>query len=254
MKHIAELAVGGFITDNYHHEWIEEMVKQRDASIVSFAGNKKIISGVVVSGDPEVATDGIVVYNGKVYSFVGGAVQTTVTIKRIATDRPNADGIPAAAYYEDIIEFGDDGLETFDFDELKRYYRNQPILKEIKEVAGNITNTDLAGTGWFVADGTNGTDDLRSLFIVGYNSADVDYDAIGKTGGEKKHTLTKTELPNVTIDLDLPAASHTGDETDGNGGDGSAKSVTKTKPLGDSTPHENRPPYFVAIRIQFIGI
>ncbi|MBI5676153.1 MAG: hypothetical protein HZC48_10075 [Nitrospirae bacterium] len=54
--------------------------------------------------------------------------------------------------------------------------------------------------GWALCDGTNGTPDLRSRFIVGrgqgagltlYNDANI-------TGGEEKHTLTITEIPSHT--------------------------------------------------------
>lgn len=128
MKHIAELAVGGFITDNFHHHWVRDMIKQRDTAILAIAGDKAIINGVEISGDPEVASDGFVTYNGKIYSFVGGVKQATVTVKRNATDRPNSSGIQSAAYYEDTMQFGNDGLETFNFSELKRVKNLQEIL------------------------------------------------------------------------------------------------------------------------------
>lgn len=130
MKHIAELATGGFITDNFHHHWVRDMIKQRDTAILSIVGDKAIINGVEISGDPEVASSGFVTYNGKIYSFIGGLKQSTVTVKRDATDRPNSTGIPSAAYYEDIMEFGDDGLETFNFSELKRVKNVQDILTD----------------------------------------------------------------------------------------------------------------------------
>lgn len=128
MKHIAEIEPGGFITDNFHHHWVRDMIKQRDTAILAIAGDKAIITGVEISGDPEVASSGFVTYNGKIYSFIAGLKQATVTVKRDATDRPNASGIPSAAYYEDIMTFGDDGLETFDFSDLKRVKNLQQIL------------------------------------------------------------------------------------------------------------------------------
>tara|TARA_R110002096_G_scaffold301316_1_gene496184 strand:- start:1272 stop:2042 length:771 start_codon:yes stop_codon:yes gene_type:complete len=256
MKHIAELALGGFITDNFHHEWIDSMMKQRDSSILSLVKDKTILTGVLISGNPSIATDGVVVYNGKIYSFIGGEVQTEVTIKRVATDRPNANGIPAAAYYEDVIEFGNDGIETFNFSELKRFYQNQPELKEIKIIARNITNTDLAGTGWFVADGTNGTNDLRNRFFV---VAGGEYNE-GDTGGSKEVTLTEQQIPahnhNGTVESPAESASSGTDihfNIDGNNRQNITKSLT-IENAGGGQAHENRPPYYAVVAIQFIGI
>ncbi len=50
-------------------------------------------------------------------------------------------------------------------------------------------------TGWALCDGTNGTPDLRGSFIVGYDPADTDYNVIGSRGGEKRHVLSKSEMP-----------------------------------------------------------
>jgi len=53
-------------------------------------------------------------------------------------------------------------------------------------------------SGWALCNGNNGTPDLKGKFIVGYSEAtgDVDYNTIGKTGGEKTHTLSTAELPS----------------------------------------------------------
>ncbi len=50
--------------------------------------------------------------------------------------------------------------------------------------------------GWALCDGTNGTPDLRGMFIAGYDSNDPDYNAIGNIGGEKNHTLNTSEMPS----------------------------------------------------------
>ncbi len=40
------------------------------------------------------------------------------------------------------------------------------------------------------------TPDLSGQFVVGYDDTDPDYNAVGKTGGEEKHTLTAGEMPS----------------------------------------------------------
>jgi microcystin-dependent protein len=251
MKHLAELAVGGFITDNYHHEWNEAALKERDAAIIAIAGDKTIITGVIV--DSGNATAGVVTYNGKLYTFLPGALQATVTTKRVATDRPNAVGIPAAAYYEDIIEFGDDGLETFDFADLKRYYNNQPETKEIKIIGRNITNEELAGSGWFLANGANGTDNLVDRFFVGAGNEYV----VGNTGGLKQVTLTEAQMPSHRHGMENGADSDVGTgwiAADGDQIGSGDLSLAYTKSIGGGQAHENRPPYYAVVAIQFIGI
>lgn len=53
------------------------------------------------------------------------------------------------------------------------------------------------GSSYTDSDGTERvTPDLRGRFIAGYQEDDADYNTIGKTGGEKKHTLTVDELPS----------------------------------------------------------
>ena len=57
----------------------------------------------------------------------------------------------------------------------------------------DFTNTDYSkylGFTW--------QRELVGMFPVGYNSADADFNTIGKTGGEKTHTLTVEEMPSHT--------------------------------------------------------
>ena len=208
MKHIAELPLGGFITDNYHHEFIESMIKERDAAILAVAGNKAIISGVVVSGVPAAATTGIVVYNGKLYTFLPGEVQTEVTTKRIAIDRPNASGIDAAAYYQDVIEFGNDGLETFPFAELKRVKTLQEIILDDSLVNVVPEWDSITGKPAFLTRKMLGTIILGDVPDASVShSGDISTSSIIETDGNDQHLRitfptvgTSSYIPNVAID------------------------------------------------------
>lgn len=131
-------------------------------------------------------------------------------------------------------------------------------------------------TGWALCDGTNGTPDLRGMFIVGYDSGDPDYDIIGVTGGEKAHTLTTSEMPShshsvtgstntdgnhfhdyedrysVGLEDVMGVGAQARDDLDNfqskstNTAGSHSHSVTGTAlDTGGGQAHENRPPYFV---------
>lgn len=107
------------------------------------------------------------------------------------------------------------------------------------------------GTIWGVGDGST-TFNLppAGKFSVGFDALEVDYDAVGKTGGEKEHTLIIDEMPEHThpywtpsgvSDTDRGTLSSTFSVDTGVAADTSA--------VGGDQPHENRPPYAVFKKI-----
>ena len=70
--------------------------------------------------------------------------------------------------------------------------------------------------------------DLRGKVTVGKDSTDTDFDTLGKTGGEKEHTLTIDELP-------LDSFQSKGDSTGG----------WTFVGLSSASPHNNLQPYIV---------
>lgn len=256
MIHLADIQSGGFIVDNEYHKKIGEMLQERDAAILALAGDKAIISGVEADGGN--TTAGVVTFNGKIYRFIAGVTATNVVTKRIAIDRPNASQINAPAFYEDVIEFGDApdaGFETFPFNDLKRYYPSNTQVKEIKILGRNVTNEELAGTGWFLANGQNGTDNLVDRFFV---VAGGEYQ-VGNTGGSKEVTLTEAQMPSHKHGME-PGGDQGGTPfekvfaSDGQTVISGSLSNAYTKEKGGDSPHENRPPYYAVVAIQFIGI
>lgn len=116
-------------------------------------------------------------------------------------------------------------------------------------------------TGWALCDGTNGTPDLRSRFVVG--AANVQsvmqllptgpltaYPA-GTTGGEEAHALELSEIPSHTHNYAQNAGGPPTVSTLIYGGQTDNPGYYPTKPTGgDSTnnnatkPHNNLPPFF----------
>lgn len=107
--------------------------------------------------------------------------------------------------------------------------------------------------------GGNTLPDLRGAFLVGYKSTDTDYNAIGKTGGEKTHALSVGELPvhdhalgqygsSGTTTMKFISGGGSSTVTDrlattsvGDNGETTSLLVTQT---GSGTAHENRPPFY----------
>ena len=126
-------------------------------------------------------------------------------------------------------------------------------------------------SGWHICDGTNNTPDLRNRFVVcsgdEYNNGD--------TGGEKTHTLTVSEMPSHTHNMDssfsnrsryliyIDGYSYTigSSGTSGQMRDYLPKSSSVSftggssilDDTGGSQAHENRPPYYALYYIMRIS-
>lgn len=93
--------------------------------------------------------------------------------------------------------------------------------------------------------------DLRGRFVAGYDSGDADYNAQGKTGGEKTHKLTVEEIPAHKHGENLWKEGNP--KWKGGGANSSPESVSlhdqtqsfgETAETGGGAAHENRPPYY----------
>lgn len=101
--------------------------------------------------------------------------------------------------------------------------------------------------------------DLRGRFIVGYSDVDKDYNSYGKSGGEKKHTLTEGELAEHTHEQVWRQAWFRDSISGGNwehdyvtGGE-NAIGKRSTGTAGGGEAHENRPPYYTLAYIIKVG-
>lgn len=161
--------------------------------------------------------------------------------------------------------------------------RSAAPLGDIRMRAALSTSFDGTGLGkwelkgWALANGANGTLDLRSRFPVAYdgrisdpggNLWDVGYNTPGNTGGEKKHTLTLSEIPahrhgNDTVgegELGMIKKSVTGNpdtstafDSTNAGTEPDIRHAPEPMALaGGGQSHENRPPYTVLVFIQRI--
>jgi microcystin-dependent protein len=271
MNYIDFLRAGGFPLEA---ETLAEMQSayQLLQSFGDIVGEKSIIKGCKTVGST--VTNGVIYWEGELLEFRGGAAQSKIII----VDEPFAvefeDGDTEEVYHVRYATFGT-GINAVNWSEFKRAYplTSAVFIDEIRMYAGDVANIPW---GWYLADGQNGTMDLRDKFPVPYNPDNVDYNAIGKTGGLKEVTLTEAQMPSHSHSgtASIPPHTHNiiadGGSTYSTGGNARKETgnsgLIATQPSstlsgtvttvskGGGEAHENRPPYKVVGFIQFKGV
>ncbi|ALU74277.1 hypothetical protein AUW17_02885 [Tenacibaculum dicentrarchi] len=255
------------------------------------AGDKTIISGCEISGNQ--ITNGFIYLEGELLEFRGGIKQNSVVIIQEETKATFEDKTEKPVYFTRYATFGVSGnsIPWSDFkhidnlivlsnqvkklvkelgkkatildlgSEVKKLEKElaeiKPIFKEIKYVGTSVTQAELQ-RGWFIANGQNGTDNVLGRMLVGYDANQTEFNTIGKKGGEKTHKLTVSEMPKHRFGFDPKVGAKSdqgaGKITSGDTGSaGQSLSNAFTNYLGNDKPHNNLPPYIVALPIQFIG-
>lgn len=108
----------------------------------------------------------------------------------------------------------------------------------ITQTAINPANEEILGFGTW--------ERLKGKVCLGLDEDDINMNAIGKTGGEKTHTLTIKEIPSHSHDLSetyYGLISGGGSQEFGSGGSKSSK-ITMNN-TGGNQPHNNLQPYQV---------
>ena len=103
------------------------------------------------------------------------------------------------------------------------------------------------GTSWGIGDGST-TFNLPpgGIVTVGYKSSDTDFNAVGKTGGAKTHTLTTSEMPAHTHTVSQGNVEGAGVSFAPNA---TAYTTRNTGSTGGGAAHNNMQPYAVVKKI-----
>lgn len=280
-----EVLGGGFPGTSKTWRFVRDMIGEVHAAAAALGGENCIVSGCEVVNS--VAAPGVVIIAGELFQFAGGAVQSHVQVVEAVEQVEyftDEDGDGQAdikdAYFDRTAAFDTAGTLWTDLvriTPLRDVARRLPPLQSALPFWGAVADIP---DGWQLADGTNGLPDLSGMFVAGYDPADADHNAVGKTGGESKHTLLEAEMPSHGhgASVYIPAHKHalpktvyskvgaTGDDnTFSNSNNIGAVNVTETSysaaqtislttaNKGGGTAHENRPKFYTMAWIAWVG-
>ena len=243
------------------------------ANVALLGGSNYILFGC--ADDGTAVSDGIVVIDGELLPFKGGAKKAKITITQ-TTQTLHAFGVDyPESYIFRTATFSDTG--EYNWSDFAQVLTNMQIEDKINSLrteepgfvkmwSGRIDripedyklcNGDTLATNqypqlaFYLGRETETSftlPDLRRRFIVGYdNTVGSGYETLWTTGGVENVTLTEQQMPAHTHQIRF---------TNNNWGDnansrpfpdpaGTAGYTANTDPTGGGQSHENRPPYFV---------
>lgn len=284
-------------------DFMQTSYREALAAIAALCGPYVIVVGVLDEG--ATYSNGWVCINGELLPFAGGLKNDQIIIEELTDTEVFGDDTVNTVYYTRRAKCGvAGGVDFVDFVRLNTIAATQINLATLTTTVASLaavpTGTLLefgglaAPAGYLLCDGaavsrvtyaalfavigvaygpgdgatTFNVPDFKGKFPVGYDGTDIDYNGLGKTGGEKKHALTGPEngphvhqysdtlfventgvgsLPPGTLSESL-GANYRGAQTDSDN-DLRFYKNRNTESQGVGQSHENRPPFVVVQKI-----
>lgn len=215
------LAKENFPQSTYTFDFLQNMIKMA-GSLALLGGDNFILSGCADGGNG-VFSEGLIVINGQLYSFAGGAKKAKIKIQETKESDHYAGVDYPEAYIHRKVIFADDG--DILWDDMKQVLTNKDLENKINSLRGESPGFVKMWSGlperlekeYLLCDGStvNTADypdlayfygkegessfklpDLRSRFVVGFDNSDEEYNEIGKKDGAKKKKITENQMPD----------------------------------------------------------
>lgn len=251
-------------------EYLQNMILQAQGTSL-LGGRNLILSGCIESVGN--ATDGIVCIDGEIFPFIGGPVQPTIIIVDAEVSREFFGGAINPYYHNRTATFGT-GAGSVAWTDFKRNNPDNGVLArldKVEKMLKPLMSYDVAGvptygswlfwgrpaseipSGWEAVPDA----DWKGRVPVVMDTADADFDTVGKVGGEKKHTLSIGEIPAHTHTVKPPSSEGTpgfGKSTTGNDPEeNTGINAFNSGSTGGGGSHNNLQPFKVVMFIRFAG-
>jgi hypothetical protein len=261
---------GGFPLDQEVLDLLQDN-SELAGSAALLGGDFCILSGCVIIG--ESAGNGRVVVAGEPLPFVGGVISAKVIIVEATNILSFEDGSDKGVEKIRYATFGDDGVTNYLWVNFKRNTPSNGLLARVEllemvlkplmpytvdavVVHGSRLEWNRPAieipVGWAADD----SEEVKGRMPVGYKAGDVDFGAVGNTGGAKTHTLTEGELPVVELNLSLRRSNNNYGLGTDNGPiiDTANPSLNQKVTFGGGQSHSILNPFRVVRYIIFVGV
>ena len=226
----------------------------------NLAGNFAIVSGCAVVGTN--VSDGFVVINDELLEFKGGTVSDDVIIIETASSKEFKNGEVKEVHFERFATFGT-SIESFPWAGFKRPIQTKEIPLDLVTRLEKLEKKSAvfqAGGGMVlwnkpavdIPEGWAEVANWKGRIPVGLDATQTEFNLMGKQGGSKSKTLSISEMPSHTHDIDLVDETGSGAPAGGNPA-GISNGTGKTKSQGGGVSFSIMNPYRVVMFIEFIG-
>lgn len=194
------------------------------ANMALLGGTNYILSGCAVAGSK--AAPGVIVLNGEILPFIGGDINSHISIQETKITLDAFDEKYPEAYINRVAVFSDDGV--YKWDDLKQVLTNLQLQQRFDSIKGDIPGITKGWAGfeakipqdYMFCDGRalliadypelyenigvlHGGDGVTYFNLpksggrvaVGYDASKEAYNKIGTTGGSETETLTEQQIP-----------------------------------------------------------